>query len=384
VFWRHVVVPNQSNRQLSSIGARYNLSLIRDQSLSLSGYERNHLFQQLRGEDGPARFLELAAQLGADSNLDGRGVAAGDIDGDGDQDLAISNRNYPHVTVLRNDYPAGRNHFLAVEARGSASNTMAVGARIRATCGGEARTRVVSLGAGFLSQSDTRVWFGLGACDGPVELDVRWPFGGSSRFEGLAVDRIVRVDESRETFTEIPTGPRNPTLDRPPPVHRPAAGELPPLDMAAPAWSLPPAQSTTAEPIRYPGGSSATALPRTLLVNFWATWCAPCAEEIADLVALRPRLAELGAEVVGISVDDASSSTVGYYARSMNIPYPVVHDRGGAVFREYVELLELGAGSVPLSLIVHDGRIRRVYRGRVEPDEVVAELQSLLAETAPR
>ena len=382
MFWRHVVVPNQGNRQLSTIGARYNLSLIRDRSLSLSGYERNQLFQNVRSGDDRS-FHELGALAGADTILDGRGVARGDIDDDGDLDLVISNRNYPHVTVLRNDHPAGKNHFLAVEPRGSRSNRMAVGARVTASCGESVQTRSVNLGEGFISQSDTRVWFGLGRCNGPAEVAIEWPSGKSERLGGIPLDRTIVVVEGEPGWRERLPGPRNPTLVPPPPVRRPAGGELPPLRVPAPAWSLPQASSAQAQSIEYDPANPSDALPRTLLVNFWATWCAPCTEEIADLVALFPRLALEGVGIVGISVDDASPSTVRYYARSMNVPYPIVHDRDGAVFRAHVELLELGSGSVPLSLLIHDGKIRRAFRGRVEPHEIVEALHAVRGSNVP-
>lgn len=61
---------------------------------------------------------------------------------------------------------------------------------------------------------------------------------------------------------------------------------------------------------------------RVLLVNFWATWCAPCREEIPLLVEARQKYAPAGVEVVGIAVDNAAK--VGEYAKSMAISYPIL------------------------------------------------------------
>lgn len=61
---------------------------------------------------------------------------------------------------------------------------------------------------------------------------------------------------------------------------------------------------------------------RVLLINFWATWCAPCREEIPLLMAARHKYAPAGVEIVGIAVDNAAK--VGEYARSMAISYPVL------------------------------------------------------------
>jgi thiol-disulfide isomerase/thioredoxin len=61
---------------------------------------------------------------------------------------------------------------------------------------------------------------------------------------------------------------------------------------------------------------------RPLLINFWATWCAPCRREIPLLKTLRHERAADGVEVVGIAVDFRDA--VRHYAREMSIDYPVL------------------------------------------------------------
>jgi thiol-disulfide isomerase/thioredoxin len=61
---------------------------------------------------------------------------------------------------------------------------------------------------------------------------------------------------------------------------------------------------------------------RPLLINFWATWCAPCRREIPLLKTLRHERAADGVEVVGIAVDFRDA--VQHYARDMGIDYPVL------------------------------------------------------------
>ena len=61
---------------------------------------------------------------------------------------------------------------------------------------------------------------------------------------------------------------------------------------------------------------------RPLLINFWATWCAPCRREIPLLKTLRHERAQDGVEVVGIAVDFRDA--VQHYARQMSIDYPVL------------------------------------------------------------
>jgi thiol-disulfide isomerase/thioredoxin len=62
---------------------------------------------------------------------------------------------------------------------------------------------------------------------------------------------------------------------------------------------------------------------KTVLLNFWATWCEPCQEEIPDLIALQKKYAAKGFTVVGVSMDTLGKSTVADFAKKNNINYPV-------------------------------------------------------------
>ncbi len=61
---------------------------------------------------------------------------------------------------------------------------------------------------------------------------------------------------------------------------------------------------------------------RILLCNFWATWCAPCREEIPLLMAARAKYASSGIEIVGIAIDNEDK--VREYAASLSISYPLL------------------------------------------------------------
>ena len=61
---------------------------------------------------------------------------------------------------------------------------------------------------------------------------------------------------------------------------------------------------------------------RVVVYNFWATWCAPCREEIPLLVATRQKYGSSGVEIVGIAVDNAAK--VREFSASFNISYPVL------------------------------------------------------------
>jgi thiol-disulfide isomerase/thioredoxin len=62
---------------------------------------------------------------------------------------------------------------------------------------------------------------------------------------------------------------------------------------------------------------------KILIVNFWATWCAPCRVEIPAFMDLYNRYRRLGVEVIGINVNEPAD-TVRPYAREMRISYPVL------------------------------------------------------------
>lgn len=176
----------------------------RDQTLDLSdariwpalggrtfaGYERNHLFRNAGGEV----FREVARAEGADSILDGRGVALSDFDNDGAVDVLVTNSDAPPI-LYRNTSGRGRNwvEFILKGARG---NPQAVGARVRVVAGGRAQIREVNCGNGYQSQSSLRIHFGLGAATKIERVEVRWPGGAAETHRGVAANRIVRLSET--------------------------------------------------------------------------------------------------------------------------------------------------------------------------------------------
>ena len=104
---------------------------------------------------------------------------------------------------------------------------------------------------------------------------------------------------------------------------------------------------------------------RPLLINFWATWCAPCRREIPLLKALRRERAADGVEVVGIAVDFRDA--VKHYAREMSIDYPVlVGEQDGLD-----AIAAFGMDTVfPFTVFVdRQGRIVTLKIGELHPDE---------------
>ncbi len=178
-------------------GAAFLGDLIQGEQQSLSGYERNRMFQNLGG----GQFADVGALAGVDRIEDGRAVVTADLDGDGGLDLLLSNRNSPRLMVLRNEVEP-RGGWLRVALEGVRSNRQGVGARLRLRTGGKEQVREVQIGNGFVGQGDAAVWFGLGGASRAEELEVFWPSGSEQRVtEGLegGQTRLIREpDESRD------------------------------------------------------------------------------------------------------------------------------------------------------------------------------------------
>jgi thiol-disulfide isomerase/thioredoxin len=113
---------------------------------------------------------------------------------------------------------------------------------------------------------------------------------------------------------------------------------------------------------------------RVILVNFWATWCAPCKTEIPWLNELHLRHREQGLVVIGVSVDDAVAK-IRPFAQSMKMSYPVLVGVGEDAFKESFGPL---LGYPTTLLISRAGEICIRHVGITEKEQLEREVRALL------
>jgi peroxiredoxin len=114
---------------------------------------------------------------------------------------------------------------------------------------------------------------------------------------------------------------------------------------------------------------------QVVVLNFWATWCAPCKVEIPWFVALRQQYGGAGLSVVGVAMDDDGWQSVQPGIAALGINYPVVLSND-ALAKEFG-----GVQALPTTLLIDkSGRVAVVHQGLVDLATVDAEIRNLIVE----
>lgn len=140
---------------------------------------------------GNGRFADRSAAAGAaiEAPKASRGLAVGDLDGDGRPEIAIVNMNEP-LTLLRNETPRG--NWLRVEFGGKRN---AVGARVTVEAAGRKQMAELTSGNSYFSQHEAALYFGLGPAKLVDRLTVRWPLGRIQQCGKVRAGQTLRLVE---------------------------------------------------------------------------------------------------------------------------------------------------------------------------------------------
>jgi len=144
--------------------------------------------------EGAFQLVECETKGGLSVPRNHRGVAAGDVNGDGALDLLVTVLDGPPV-LLQNSSP-NRGHWIGFRLRGRSSNREGIGSRVEIEAGGLKQVRGVSRGGSFLSSSDGLAHFGLGGSQTVGEVTVVWPSGTRSTFGPFVAGSVYELDEN--------------------------------------------------------------------------------------------------------------------------------------------------------------------------------------------
>ncbi len=318
------------------------------QGLSFSGYERDLLSLNL----GHGRFLDISGISGVDSISDGRGAVFADLDNDGDSDIFLTTAQGEAHYLFRNNI-GNRNGFLRIDLVGTRGARDAFGAVVRIKTSAGIQTKIKSGGSGFLSHHDSRLLFGLGSDEYAEWVEILWPGGAVQRFEQVQAGSALRVIEDEREYKSVaeqrfrlvdPLGAQETLLAG---LGFKRGERFPDLNL----------RSTSGESLKL---HALLRSDRGTLVNLWATWCRPCAQEMPELQRIYSDLDRAGIDLVGVSVDLDTAENVWEYVREKQITYPIYITDEVALETLYPR----GDATVPLTLLLDgEGRVLEIHSG---------------------
>lgn len=145
---------------------------------------------------GNGKFTDISDNAGPAFRIPrpARGLATGDLDGDGRPEIVVVNMNAA-PSVLKNTRPS-RGHFINVALEGTKSNRSAIGARVTVNAGGRRQIDEVFGGGSYYSQNANTLHFGLGSNDVIDEVSVRWPNGLTQKVSKPPADKLLQIVET--------------------------------------------------------------------------------------------------------------------------------------------------------------------------------------------
>jgi Thiol-disulfide isomerase and thioredoxins len=118
---------------------------------------------------------------------------------------------------------------------------------------------------------------------------------------------------------------------------------------------------------------------QVVVINYWASWCAPCWDETPTLLRLSHELGPLGLAIVGVAMDEGNSDHVDAeirrFVHALNVDYPIALPMP-------LSQMAYGMDGLPTTILVdRQGRIAKVYTGAIRERELKADIRVLLSET---
>ena len=149
---------------------------------------------------GDLTFEEVSAQWGFNATGVSHGIALGDLDNDGDQDVVVNNLNAA-LGVYRNNSSAPR---VAVRAKGNAPNTQGIGAKIKVLGGPEVQTQETISGGRYLSGDDPLIAFAAGGRTNRLSIEVTWRDGKKTTVDAAQPNRIYEISQAAAVASPEP------------------------------------------------------------------------------------------------------------------------------------------------------------------------------------
>ncbi len=146
-----------------------------------------------RNDHGKFVDISEASGPGITAQHSSRGAAFADYDNDGAVEVLVNNQNEP-PSLLRQTVQ-NANHWTILKLQGVKANRSAIGARVKITAGALTQTDEVRSGGSYLSQSDLRLHFGLGAATKIDRIEITWPGGRTQIETNLTADKVLTICE---------------------------------------------------------------------------------------------------------------------------------------------------------------------------------------------
>jgi enediyne biosynthesis protein E4 len=173
--------------------------------------QRTLLYRNL----GNGRFADISHLAGAPFAVKrpARGLAVGDLDGDGRPEIVIVNMN-ESPAILKN--LGTRRNAIAFSLTGVRSNRSAIGAKVTVETPGRKQIAEVASGGSYYSQNSMTLYFGIADAKQVDRIEVRWPSGKKQQWIGIAANRTIQITEGNPTPTCVSFVPGAECMPLPP------------------------------------------------------------------------------------------------------------------------------------------------------------------------